>query len=67
MDLRPYFHPHMDIKASDPGPYGSVCRSNTPQMALVSPSLPPTFGFCLFFWELKISYYLFLLLFNFFN
>ena len=49
MDLRPYFHPHMDIKASDPGPYGSVCRSNTPQMALVSPSLPPTFGFCLFF------------------
>ena len=66
MDLRPYFHCHMDIKASDPRPYGPVCRSNTPQIALASPSLPANFGFPLSFWELKISYYLFLLLFNFF-
>ena len=67
MDLRPYFPPHVDTKASDAGPYRSVCRSNTPQIALVSPSLPASFGFHLSFWELKISYYLFLLLFNFFN
>lgn len=49
MDLRPYFPPHVDTKASDAGPYGSVCRSNTPQIALVSPSLPASFGFHLSF------------------